>query len=1135
MRALVFASLVSVVAAAGTASAEKFNHVSDAKPKFELTDRAKPPKPQAEEKAHPELTAAQVLEVQGQLGAVRVEEAKILKQIVATAEDTDPDKPDALFRLAEIYAKQYRTFHIQAMDAQVAADKEKDAAKKSKLESEAKTKTKSADQALLDAAKTYTALTKNPAFKNFAQLDTALFYLGYTLQTAGKLQAARDVYDDLLKNYPSSKFVPEANLAFADYHFEAGEFADAETFYRKVLKFPKSSVYWYASYMLGWVQLNKKDAQGALETFYNVAQGTRGDKKQDVLHRASIKDFVRAYATIGKADKALEAFRRVDSANAYGMLDQLSDVYMAEGKADKAIYVLRQLMHDEPRDAKVCQWQQNVAREMLTMPNKGDQIHEIEELVRLYVALKDKKVLPAGELSECRDSAAEMSGQLARAYHQEAVKTQNAELVGYSDKLYRAYLSGFAGAPDYAETQYFHAELAWVRADMEKKSPRLQTQLWEDAAAAFTDVVATGKLDKGLVKVSADAAMQAWMRALAVDPRVHDRPAANEDYTKIPTPKPLPETEQKLLKAFDVYTTYVKDPKDDELVDVKFMRAALLRRHDHLEEAIAGFLDIIDHHREHETAEFAAQLALDSYNLLQQYDKMLALAEKLDADKKFMAGRDKLEETITGLRRTAGAKQAQATMERAEKAKDPALFIQAAEMYNAIYNAAPLAPDADVVLYNTGLAYEKGKSLGAAIGIFGQMKKLFPSSPQTSRAIGRLGAIYAQVAYYREAAGKLEEYAKNYAGEKDAYDALSDAVTYRKGVGDDDLAIADTELFLTKFGKTHPAEAATAAWSMTAIYEKQGDLDKLAKHLRRYIDGYGKTGGEDRLIAAYAKLGDALWKSSCPVATVDGSCATVSRTLSGVRLKVRASQAATVKTTCGDDDKVKVTVKPRDATRVRLAMAAFGSAISEMERVNKKTGGDERAALFFYATAKVGLAEKDFEDYMAIEMPTGLNFDPRNDSLAKKSHQRFDAWAESKSKVGGKAREQYEAVIGLHDGSTSIQAAARLGQIAQSFSGQLYRAEIPANLRVGEFAEDASQAYCDALEEKATPLEKRALNAYETCVNESTKLAWFSEWSRLCERELGQLDPSHWPTATEMRSAPAQVSVIVDVEGPARL
>lgn len=232
---------------------------------------------------------------------------------------------------------------------------------------------------------------------------------------------------------------------------------------------------------------------------------------------------------------------------------------MDQGKYDKAIFVFRALIQAQPKSANVCAWQHAVARAMLVIVTTGDKVREIEQLVRLYTALRDRRALPAGEAAECREAAAEMSGQLARAYHQEAVKAADLAYFGYADRVYRAYLGAFRDAADFADTQYFHSELGWAGAELARPS-RLAAQNWQDVANAFTAVVETGKLSAQRIQIAADAAMQAWMKALAVDPAAHAEPpreAAADD--KPPAPRPLPLAQQKLLAAYDVYLTHVAD------------------------------------------------------------------------------------------------------------------------------------------------------------------------------------------------------------------------------------------------------------------------------------------------------------------------------------------------------------------------------------------------------------------------------------------------------------------------------------------------------------------------------------------------------------------------------------------------
>jgi tetratricopeptide (TPR) repeat protein len=1125
--------LALVPALASTAHANKFTHTSDVKPTVTLTERSKAP-PKKDAPAGPTL-GSQLLEVQGLLGAIHAEQIDILEKdlIPKTPDDQVNEKADYLFRLGEIYAKLHRFHRLKGTESEIGFGATRDTKQRAALTAAIERHRAQAHKALMGAIRTYQLLVDNPRFANAPNVDVAVFYFAYTLQHAGYMKEARATYDKLLKNYPKSRYIPEAHLAFAEFHFEARQLADAEARYKKVLQYPKSSVYRYAQYKLGWVDYNLGKFAESMQAFNDVIQGTRGDQHDQLLHRAARKDFVRAYAEIGKSDKALLTFRRVGGGDGIDMLQSLADHYLDQGKAEKAIYVLRELMTERPTSKHVCRWEHDVARAMLTVPNASadDRVGEIEKLVKLYAALRAKQVLPKAEAIECREAAAEMSGQLARAYHQEGAKTKNSELLRLAGRLYRAYLGGFADAKDHAETQYFHAELAWLFAELETDKRRA-TQKWDDAAKAFTSVVEGGKLPPKLVQISADAAMLAAMKALHVDPRVKPQPVDDKAYETVAQPKPLPAAEAKLLAAYDGYLKYVEDG-NDERVDVMFHRANLLRRYDHHAAALPVFEEIVTKHPAHETAPWSAQLALDSYNRLKNYDGMFAFAAKLSD--KFLADHPTVKTTVDDLNRQGLQKQAEALQEVASKTGDIAKYVDCGAKYLEAYNKDPLAGDADRILYNAGVCYETGKSLSAAIKMYGLLQEHFPKSKHTARSLARLGNVYASVALYKDAAEALEQYATRYAGEADAFAALSDAVQFRKGLGDDAKAISDTLQFVRTFGgkKPHMERAAAAFFSMTAIYEKLGDKDKLAAHLRAYLAQHGAAGGADRRVIANAKLGQTLWQQACPVATVDGTCMKMTRVASTAR-RLRAASDAIPKR-CGDETQAEIQMVARDDLKVRAAMAAFGNAIAEYERAGGKLEGDTRGALYHYALARFGQAERDYERFLTMQIPAGLTFDKRNPALADRSRQRFGTWFTGKSELAAGLRKEYDAIIALKDGAIAIAAAARIGATTQNFSAQLYRAEIPADQRTGPYAEDTAQAYCDTLEKIAEPLQHTAEAAYEGCLATSTRLGWFSEWSRACERELGQLKPEQYPKAFELRRQPTATATITDVEKPLSL
>ncbi|KAB2911035.1 MAG: hypothetical protein F9K40_01495 [Kofleriaceae bacterium] len=1125
----------------------RYTRTTSVKVDVKLSERTKPKPKKDTTPQGPSVTADMVLELEGAVGDIRKEQIQLLETLIEDTPDSDvAEKADLFFRLGQTHAQMSRYHRLKAVENTIKADTAKK--DKAKFQNAAKQHKKSSEDALKNAVRTYKRLADNEKFKSYPRMDQALFAFAYTLQQGKYMKEARQIYHRLLTEYPQSKYVPDAYLAFADYYFQENQLANAEAFYKKVLLFPKSNVYSYSNYMLGWVYLNLTRHEEAGKQFLAVIRDTEGVKKQETLNRASKKDFVRAFSEFGNVTKAWQTFNKIDDKYAFTMFELLADFYTEQGKSDKSIYVYRALIKEAPKHKNVCLWQYNIATAMLSAPgaSNASKVEEIERLVKLYGALDGKKILPPAEASECHDNAAAMSGEMARAYHNESIKTKNPETLAYADKLYNVYLEVFPNAPDYGDTQYYYSELLWSRADSET-NPRMQTELWENAAVSFTNVVKTGKVDQKLLKESAYAAVLGWKNALAVDPRVKVAPLEFKDdgkEQKVPEPQPIPEREKKMLDAFDIYINYIKDPNDEELVGMKFLKANMYRRYNHFDEALPLFEDIIKKHAKHETAYYSANIIIDIHIIRNENVKVAEWAKWVMDNPKFISAKE--DQDRTDLQERAGSIMAVAERKileqveaEAKKTGDYAKYVQCGNGYLKLFNdTVKKNPDVgveekmDQVLYNAGVCFEEGRSLSAAISVYVELMDRFPSSKQSARALARLGNVYARVAYYDKASANFEEYAKKYAKEDDAYKAMNDAVFYRKGIGDDDKAIENTKTFISKFGsgKKGQADAASAFFSLASIYEKRGDLNVVVDHYRAYIKKYGSVGGGDRLVAAYGRIGQILWQQSCPVKTVDGSCIKIARERAVGKASKKRRKGDVTRTQCGPETKIKLTVVTRDAKKAKEAMKAFGQAISEFERKGGKfPGGDERTARYWYALSKFYNAEDDYEKFLSIKFPEKLNFDPAKKAEAEKSLKRFDSWFKEKEKLGGAAAGQYSKLIfDIKEPQNAIAGAARIGQVSQNFSDALYTAEIPENIRKYEEAVDI---YCETLEAKAEPLENTSLDAFSACLKTSTDFGWFSSWSKLCERELGQIKPEDFPTASELRAEPGSGEVPVrDVE-----
>src|SRR5690606_5424518 len=162
---------------------------------------------------------------------------------------------------------------------------------------------------------------------------------------------------------------------------------------------------------------------------------------------------------------------------------------------------------------------------------------------------------------------------------------------------------------------------------------------------------------------------------------------------------------------------------------------------------------------------YSANILLDSLIRLKKYDEMNKLVVKLLKMKKFLEDKEDLTQRLLDIKAVAMRK-------AAEQLEKSGQHVKCGQAYLDIFNENPDAQGRDEVLYNAGVCFEDGKSIGLAIQMFGILNKRFPDSTHTQKALVRMGSAYGAIAYYDQAAEKYIAYAKKYGGEDDAPKAL---------------------------------------------------------------------------------------------------------------------------------------------------------------------------------------------------------------------------------------------------------------------------------------------------------------------------------------------------------------------------
>ncbi|MCK5800346.1 MAG: hypothetical protein KAI47_24315, partial [Deltaproteobacteria bacterium] len=477
--------------------------------------------------------------------------------------------------------------------------------------------------------------------------------------------------------------------------------------------------------------------------------------------------------------------------------------------------------------------------------------------------------------------------------------------------------------------------------------------------------------------------------------------------------------------------------------------------------------------------------------------------------------------------------------------------------------------------YNAALNFEAAKLLGQAIAIRKALIKIKLNDKTdkkgrilAQKAMYQLGGNFHALAWYSRAADYYERFAKAFPGEKEAPDALQNAIIFRLGRAEYQKAKDDVTYFAKHYGtrRKYKARAASAVFSLGVVYDERKDKDTIVKFYKMYLRKWGASGGKDRQILANVRIARALWEKSCPVKGVHGACVTQKRVRSKRKIKKRRhrrgrkKKAIELRKQCGPETKTKITVHKRRKGDARQAMKRFATVLRLSRRAKVKGATKEELARrqakmrFAVAEAQFFTAERLFERFLEVKFPKGLDFSKSNKNKkqaaksakrAAKSAKKFAKYLSEKSKLLTQARVAYQTVIKLKVAHWAIAGAARIGQLYQQFADALYTAPVPKppvpkvlhrREDIEEFIMTFTDSYCDTLEDKARPLEKKAVQGLSVCLNKSTQVSWYNAWSRLCERELNQIKPAEYPMATEIRSKPgyldlrpAQSVVVTDI------
>jgi tetratricopeptide (TPR) repeat protein len=1092
--------------------------------------------------------------LQSRARALLVTEISGLENLFGSTPRNSPDRVQLARRLAEDYVELESTAFREKTQAEIDRDslKKTNPAAAGQKQTVAVQANQIMGRARTNAEKYYSVITTD--YPNYPQLDEVLYYLAYEYEQANDNDKARKIYYQLIQTRPNSKYIPNAYLAFGELFFneaqgDPSKWDTAAQAYAQVIKYPPpdNKVYGYAWYKLAYVFWNEGDFAKALNAFKKtIDYGTTYAQLPNAtkLAESARRDVIPVYALKGDPTAAFNFFHNISgddsgqTTKTFKMMDDLGQNYLDTGHYPEAIALYKDLMARDHSGEKSCIYQSHITEATMAMKSGNKEVirAELDNQQKVYLEYKAANH-SADAKQECANKTAALLVETAMAWHLEAVGppgqrgTGDPRTMGLAAYFYKKVADTW-NAQEFAQFQFPRiVKEDWptiykIKYDM--ADLLYFQQRWNDCGPAFDAVVA----ENPQAPEAAEAAYASVLCYQNIYEQTHANGADRKGGGNLPgqndkknakeaksdeerlAPKQFTDNQKGMISAFNRYICYIHPAAgdaqgQDQLVEVRYARARTYFEAQHWEEAAVAFRDIAMTNSDKDVGIYAAQLYLESVNVLGTssnpprpscFDDMAAdvpkFIELYCSGDKFAKNQEQCT-TLTKIQCDIQRLKAEKLVQLADKTGGTSAlqtYEQAGNTYYELWrkygeepisqNQAPTCDKLDEIVYNSARAYQAARLVAKAIRA--RMTLLNPqfhmdTSPLAKKATLEIGKNYQAIAVYDQASDWYEKYARLDKSAEGADQALSDATLLRLELGQEDEAIADAKLFMKNYGASKPDQTAAIAFNVAAHYADKEDWEKAKGSLNGSIAAINKA-APDIQVQAHATLA----RSYAHLRGGEGNAKAEYAKVRGMWQNPQDAIARINAAYPNEDEGAK-------QKRVGKALLAVGEA-------------------YFAAAEEMKRTEVDTIKFPEYHGPG------TKDDVIKHVNTKVKAWLEKKKPAIEKVAAEYKKIVDLQPDAPPrwvIAAGSRVGLMWGSFVDEFRAAPIPE-----AWKKDAELrgVYYDALDGASEPIKSgRAKPALVTCLTYSVKFEYFDEFSRACEVWLAKNYKAEYHVVDELR------------------
>lgn len=1004
-----------------------------------------------------------------------------LKQIIPQV-PPGPQKSELLFQLAEFWIEKSKYFYFQEWSA---FDKKQSEHFECVNEQGEKAcgvapKIDNHESELYrdEALRLYEQILKDSP--TYPRKDEVLFALAVNLYEKGDKAGSINRYRDLVTQYPSSSFVGDAYVAMGEHYFESNDLAKAEAAYQKALEASarEPRIYNFALYKLAWCAFNSGDYEGSLQKLQEVVTRSEGarSKNEVALKWEALRDMVLSWQKLEAVAEAHDYYNRVTSRDrARGYFARLASSYFGAGDHNHAISAFNMLIDEDPNDARNPEYQSNIVRSYEGMRMRDKVLDQMKVLVANYkpgsawaVANKSNE----GALRNAYELTEGAMRELVTDYHQEAQKTKEVKTYRLAASIYKDYLDSFDDSDHAYNLRFYYAEILWTLEDWEGAAEQYELTYAKDAegsyskTAAYNTLLAYEKLiaiDKGELQKSQLRDDQKVDENKSKGTAQKSKRVTSTSVQKDVQEEQIPKWESKMIEAADRYATIAAaDPRmaQDE-IQVRYKAAFIYYDRKHFTEAAKRFGDIILKWPTDSQAQKAADLSLNILEVKEEWYELARLSRAFYENKKLAQPGSKWATELAKIVEGAQYKYIDVVVY-----KKDGKTAQAANMFREFVAEYPKSEYAAQALRYAMIIFEEAKELDRGIEVGQQILAQYPDSEHKAPAMLTLAGFYERTADFENAASYYRRYAREW----------EEKVGIRAKEGDKKPTLKKPEDVI-KAHADDARRASDALYNAALWTEGLGRLDEAIALYREYIEKYRTV--KDAIPADTLAFNIALirekqqdWNKAEQafgefIKTYEKSAS------AGTIFYARYKQALALQKLGKNADALKL----------------FEACSKDFPRVSDK---DKRNIDYIdaYAHARFVMLEPKWREYVSVK------FD--NVRTLRNNLQR-------KLKLTQEVEKAYTEVLGIGSGDWGIAALTRIGMMYQDFARNFVESPDPPGLD-----DDQLMMYRSELENRAFPLEEKAIEGYETALEKSYELNVYNEFTISAQDALNRFKPGEY-------------------------